>query len=82
MKKNKFSYTLQIILSILLLVVGIITLFYRKAFPILEIIIACDLFCLAYNNRQLFKRKELTTMYIVFGVLVLIVGLLSLFGVM
>ena len=79
--KKKLSYKIQIVLSVLLLVVGIITLFYRKLFPVLEIVIACDLFCLAYNNNKLFKRKELTTMYIVFGVLVLIVGLLSLFGV-
>ena len=78
---KKISFKIQIVLSILLLVIGIITLFKHELFPVLELVIGCDLLCLAYNNNQLFKRKELTTMYIVFGILVLIVGIISLFGV-
>ena len=78
---KKISFKIQIVLSIVLLIVGIITLFKHELFPILEIIIGCDLMCLAYNNQQLFKRKELTTTYFVFGILVLIIGILSLFGV-
>ena len=79
--EKKLSYKIQVVLSIVLLIVGVITIFKNSLFPILEITIALDLFCLAYNNHKLFKRKELTTMYIVFGILVLIVGLLSLFEV-
>ena len=79
--KKKISYKIQIVLSILLFAVGIATIFKHELFPYLEIVMALDLFCLAYNNYKLFQKKELTTMYIVFGILVLIVGFLSLFGV-
>jgi len=78
---KKISFKIQVVLSILLLIIGLITLFKRELFPILEIIIGIDLLCLSYNNQKLFKRKELTTTYLVFGIIVLIVGIISLFGV-
>ena len=78
---KKISFKIQICLSVLLVVIGLIVLFKNELFPILELVIGCDLLCLAYNNKVLFKRKELTTLYLVFGIIVLIVGILSLFGV-
>ena len=79
---KKISFKIQVVLSFVLLGVAIATLFVRELFPLLEIVIGCDLLCLAYNNNKLFKRKQLTTMYIIFGILVLAVGIVSLFGVM
>ena len=80
MKKPMFI--IQTVLSVLMIILCIITLFYRKLFPYLELVVGCDLFLLAYNNQRISKKTNLTIMYVVFGVLVFLVGILSLCGVM
>ena len=80
--KNKTLFFIQTIFSGLLAIIGIITIFNNSFFPYLEILLGLNLLLLAYNNQRIFHKQKMTVMYIVFGVIVILVGILSLLGVM
>lgn len=67
-------------------VIGVLTIsilaIFENSFTIpVEVLVGLTLLIMAYNNVKLFKRKGFTTIYIVFGLISLIVGILGYFGV-
>ena len=78
---NIISVYLQIIITCVLVIVGIITLFRNSLFPILEIVMALDLLIVAYNNYKIYHKKKLTIVYLLFAILLILFGILSLGGV-
>lgn len=67
-------------------VVGILAIcilaIFEHSFTIsIEVLVGVVLLIMAYNNIKLFKRKGFTIIYIVFGIISLIVGILGYFGI-
>lgn len=72
---------LQIILTISVVVLAIISLFNHSLFSILEIVIGFDMFVMAYNNHWVYRREKVTPFYLGVGGVLLLIGILSLLGV-
>lgn len=67
-------------------VVGVLFLtilaIFEHSFTVpIEVLIGITLLIMAFNNFKVFKRKGLTLVYLVFGIICLIVGFLGYFGV-
>lgn len=67
-------------------VVGVLALsilaIFENSFSIpVEVLVGITLLIMAYNNKILFKRQGLTIVYIVFGIISLILGILGYIGV-
>lgn len=75
------SLLVQAVCSIGVLFVSVLTLFENSFTVPIEVLVGITLLVMAYNNVKLFKRKGFTIVYIVFGTISLIVGLLGYFGV-
>ena len=69
---KKFMFNLQFILAILLLIVLITGLFVKNLENIWISIMGLLLLVLSYNNHTTFKRKYMTPIYLIFGIIVLI----------
>lgn len=70
---KKFTLYLQIVLSILLLVFGIIAMFFNSKFiPLAYLLLSLVLFVMAWNNFKIHNRKYMTIVYILFGIVTLI----------
>ena len=54
----------------------------RKLVTFLYLFVALDLFAMAYNNEQLYHRKNVTKAYIVAGIILLLYSILSFIGVL
>ncbi len=78
---NIIGVNIQIIVTVLALIFGILTIFNNSFSPWFRILVGLDLFVMAYNNHKIHHKKNLTIIYIVFAVLIILVGILSLFGV-
>ena len=80
---NILGINIQIVLTILVCVFTLIGFFVNSwYFIIMRILIGLDLFIMAFNNERVYHNKKLTIIYIVIGVLMIIYGLLNIFGVM
>lgn len=67
-------------------VIGILALsimaLYEHSFTIsIETLVGVTLLIMAYNNNKIFKRQGLTLVYLVFGTISLVIGILGYFGV-
>lgn len=67
-------------------VIGILTLsimaLFEHSFTIsIETLVGVTLLIMAYNNNKIFKRQGLTLVYLVFGTISLVIGILGYFGV-
>ena len=67
-------------------VVGVLFLtilaIFEHSFTVpIEVLIGITLLIMAFNNFKVFKRKGLTLIYVVFGFICLLVGVLGYFGV-
>lgn len=80
MNKNKITLAMQLILLIIGTVLLIISIFKSSILPYSEIFIGLTLLVMAYNNDKTFKRKGFTILYIIFGLLVILNGLWSVFN--
>ena len=86
-KKNKINdfniigVNIQIIVTVIAVIFGIITIFKNSFSPFFKISVGVDLLIMAYNNHKIYHKKNLTIIYIVFAVLVIVLGVLSLLGV-
>jgi 4-amino-4-deoxy-L-arabinose transferase-like glycosyltransferase len=70
---KRFTLYLQIFLSILLLIFGIITMFFNQDFlMVVYILLSLVLFTMAWNNHKIHKRKYMTILYIMFGFVTLV----------
>lgn len=75
------SLLVQAVCVIGVLFVSILAIFEHSFTVPIEVLVGVTLLIMAYNNVKLFKRKGFTTIYIVFGILSLIIGILGYFGV-
>ncbi len=78
---NIIGVTLQFIVTIIVVVMGILSLFFDNIFPIFEIVMAIDLFIMAFNNYKIYKKAHLTIIYIAVGIFLIISSVLSYLGV-
>ena len=77
---NRFSILfvdLQMVLTLLVVVFFIIGFFNQKFLIATEICLGLDLFMMAYNNYLIYRRRNMTIIYIVIGVLALLSALLG-----
>ena len=72
--KNKLDLGLmaQLVLVLILIVILLLSLFYKFLLAVAEIVAGLALIVMGYNNQRVYKRKAMTIIYIVFGVLVLV----------
>lgn len=76
---KKVLLYLQVFLSILLLIFGIITIFFNSDFMLgVYILLSLVLFMMAWNNYTIYKRKYVSILYTLFGFITLISFILEL----
>lgn len=75
------SLLAQAVCVVGILAISVLAIFENSFTIPIEVLVGITLLIMAYNNSKLFKRKGLTTIYIVFGLISLIVGILGYFGV-
>lgn len=78
---NILGITIQVILTICVIVFFLISLFHSKFFPYLYLFFSFDLFVMGYNNLKVYKRKNITVLYFIVGFIIFIYSILSFFGV-
>ena len=84
-KKNKIhefnilGAFLQVLCTIIVLVLAIVSIMNHNIFPYFEIIMGIDLMIMAYNNKKIFQKEKLTLYYLIFGIIVLIIGIIGVF---
>ncbi len=70
---------LQIILTVLLAIFGVITLFFNEdMLTVVYFLLSGILFLMAWNNHKFYKHKYLTIIYMLFGILTLTSGIVEL----
>ena len=79
---NILGVNLQILITIVVVVLGIICLLGHDLYFFLEVSIALDLLVMAYNNYKIYHKKNLTWIYIIVAVLVFIAAIVSKLGVL
>ena len=75
------SLLAQAVCVIGVLFISILAIFEHSFTVPIEVLIGITLLIMAYNNDKLFKRKGLTVVYLVFGIVCLLIGVLGYFGV-
>ncbi len=79
---NILWVNIQAFITFAVLVLAILSLAIdEKYFILMEILVALDLFVMAFNNYRIYKRKNATILYVVVGIFLLIYALLSFLGV-
>lgn len=78
---NIFSLNIQLFSTIAVIVLLILYLFKIVSLGVLEIVIGLTLLVISYNNYWVFRRKEYTAIYIIVGSIVILVGILTIVGV-
>ncbi len=78
---NILGVNMQIVITIAVLIFGGIYLFTKRFRSVFEILMAMDLFIMAYNNERIYHKRRATILYITFGILLLVFAILSLVGV-
>ena len=71
-KSDQVGLLVQTIFTELVLIFGIITIISEAFLPAFYAIISMTLFTMAYNNKHFFKKKYMTSVYIITGLFVLI----------
>ncbi len=63
---------IQLILVVILIIMLLLSIFYSFLLPIAEILAGLALIIMGYNNNRIYKRKALTWIYIIFGIIVIL----------
>ena len=71
---------IQFILTITLIIFGIITIFKTNLLYVFEIILGITLLTMGINNHLIYKRKNLTILYIFIGIGTVVFGILKTIG--
>ena len=84
-QEKKFSYLkvliiLQFILTIGLIIFGIVTIFKTDLLYIFEIFLGVTLLVMGLNNFLIYKRRNLTILYIIIGLGSIVLAVLQLLG--
>ncbi len=74
MKKEikNIGLLLQLIISVSVVIIGIISIFVSEFILGLQILLFLTMLIMSYNNEKIFKRKYLTIIYLIFSVVLLI----------
>lgn len=75
------SLLAQAVCVIGILVISILAIFENSFMVPIEVLIGITLLIMAFNNSRLFKRKGMTWIYLIFGIICFIIGILGYFGV-
>lgn len=72
--KETYQLTLlfQIALIVFIISFDILSIFNKDLFIICEVLISVMMFVLAFNNQKVYKRKYMTYVYMLFGILLLV----------
>lgn len=82
MKKNfKLTIYLQLVLSIITLVLFVMYLINNKYLSFLELALGLNLLVTGYNNEKVYKRRNLTILYIIFGIVMIVISIIKFLGV-
>ncbi|MBP3921152.1 MAG: hypothetical protein J6D28_06280 [Bacilli bacterium] len=73
------SLLAQAICVVGILFISILAIFENSFTVPIEVLVGITLLIMAYNNYTLYKRKGLTIVYIIFGLISLIIGLMGYF---
>lgn len=76
LKKN-IGMTIQTILMVIVVVLGITTIFNNFFNTAFMIVMGLTLLVLAYNNHKIYKRKLFTILYLAGAVLAIVSGILG-----
>lgn len=84
-QEKSFSYLkaliiLQFFLTIGLIIFGIITIFKTDLLYIFEILLGITLLVMGLNNFLIYKRRNLTILYIIIGLCSIVLAVLKLLG--
>lgn len=79
-KQNTYGLVIQLLLVLAVVVLLVLSAFDRIYLTIAEIVTGLALIAMAYNNHTVYNRKYLTIIYAIFGLLVIIDGVVSLIG--
>ncbi len=63
----------QLVLVLILIVILLLSMFYDFLLPVAEIIAGLTLIVMGYNNHRIFKRKLMTYIYVIFGILLILI---------
>ena len=80
MKINKLLFYLQFFITIVIFIIGVLCLFFANLFPVLEILMGIDLLFMFMIHSIIAKSKK-NFIYLVIGIILIVIGLLSLLGV-
>ena len=78
---NILIVNIQAILTLLLIITLIISLFNHHVWVIFRFVLGITLLFLAYANSRIYKRKGYTPAYIISGILVIILNILNMLGI-
>ena len=76
-KSDQVGLLVQTILTELVLIFGIIIIISEAFLPAFYAIISMTMFTMAYNNKNFFKKKYMTSVYIIIGLFVAITTLVE-----
>lgn len=62
----------QLVLVLILIVLLILSFFWEFLLPICEIVAGLALIIMGYNNHRIYKRKALTIIYVLFGIILIV----------
>ena len=78
-QKIKKILNVQMIVMIIASIFIICSFFVSNLAPFREIVLGLVLLMMAYSNQLIYKRKNMTIVYILFGLLLIITNLIKIF---
>ena len=76
----KVLITIQSILTISVIILGIVTIINTDLLYIFELLLGITLLIMGLNNYLIYKRKNLTILYLIIGLSSIILAILKLIG--
>lgn len=77
---KKISLILQFMFALTLLILLVTSLFVKHLTPAIEGVTGLTLLTCAYNNQLHYKRKHMTAIYIIFGIIMICMSIFNIFN--
>ena len=74
---DEVGLLVQVVLTELMLIFGIINLISDALLPAFYAIISMILFTMAYNNKKIYKKRYMTSIYVIVGIFVAVTTLVE-----
>lgn len=78
-KNIKKILNIQMIFMALALIFIVCSFFISSLVPFREIVLGLVLLMMAYSNQMIYKRKNMTIVYVIFGLILIITNIIKLF---